>query len=88
MDYKERTIDYQFGKLCDQVDQWKAEAEYWKAQYDEEIQRSIKESNESLIDAKKGVANALMFALSAKDDENGNLVIGKEDRNILAENLK
>ena len=85
---KTRTVDYKFAELCDEVDKWKDEAEYWKAKYDEEIQASIKQYNESMEMAKKGVANALMFALSVKDDENGNMVIEKEDRKTLAENWK
>lgn len=36
--------------------------------------------NKSLASAQKGVANTLMFALSVKDDENGNLIIDKESR--------
>ena len=89
MEYeKTRMIDYKFAELCDEVDVWKDEAKYWKAKYDEEIQASIKQSNESMDMAKKGVANALMFALSVKDDENGNMVIEKEDRKTLAEKWK
>jgi hypothetical protein len=85
---KTRMIDYKFAELCDEVDRWKDKAEYWKAKYDEEIQASIKQSNESMEIAKKGVANALMFALSVKDDKNGNMVIEKENRKTLAENWK
>lgn len=85
---KTRTVDYKFAELCDEVDRWKDEAEYWKSKYDEEIQRSIQQSNESMEVAKKGVANALMFALHVQDDENGNLVIPSDSRKKLAENYK
>lgn len=80
-----KTIDIKFSELCDEIDFWKErseqaeqDAEYWKNQYQTLL-------NESLINAKKGVANALMFALHATDDENGNLVIDKESRKKIAE---
>lgn len=85
---KTRTVDYKFAELCDEVDRWKDEAEYWKAKYEEEIQRSIQQTNESMEIAKKGVANTLMFALHVQDDENGNLVIPSDSRKKLAENYK
>lgn len=89
MEYeKTRTVDYKFAQLCDEVDRWKYKAEYWKDKYDEEIQRSIQQTNESMEVAKKGVANALMFALHVQDDENGNLVIPSDSRKKLAEHYK
>jgi hypothetical protein len=85
---KTKTIDYKFSELCDEIDKWKDHAEYWKKKYEEEIQASIKRSNESMDIAKKGVANALMFALSVKDDKHGNMIIEKKDREILAKDYK
>jgi hypothetical protein len=41
--------------------------------------------NDNLETAKQGVANALRFALLVSDDENGNLVISKDNRKDLAE---
>ncbi len=76
------------SSLCDQIDDLEAEVEYWKSKYEEEVRESIQTSNERLEQARKGVANALMFALSVRDDENGNLVIPKEERKALAENWK
>lgn len=80
-----KTVDIKFGELCDEIDYWKEiakqaeeNAEYWKNEYHQHM-------NQSLINAKKGVANALMFALHATDDENGNLVINKESRKKIAE---
>jgi hypothetical protein len=85
---QERTIDIKFSDLCDEIDYWKArtmkaeeDADYWKNEYTENL-------NKNLASAQKGVANALMFALSVRDDENGNLVIDKENRKTLAENYK
>lgn len=89
MEYeKTRTVDYKFAQLCNEVDRWKDEAEYWKSKYDEEIQRSIQQNKESMLIAKKGVANALMFALHAQDNENGDLVISSNSRKKLVENYK
>lgn len=79
-----RTADVKFLQLCNEIDQWKEEANYWKEKY-EELQKEYSEHiNQNLVSAQKGVANALMFALSVKDDENGNLFIDKESRKDLA----
>jgi len=83
-----RTIDYKFAELCDEIDVLEDRVEYWKSRYNELMAESIKQSNENIDTAKKGVANALMFALSVKDDESGNLVISKEDRKLLATRLQ
>ena len=64
------------------------DSSYWKEMYETERDENNKQLNERLEQSKKGVANALMFALSVSDDENGNLVISKENRKSLAENLK
>mgnify|MGYP006308712481 CR=1 FL=1 len=83
-----RTADIKFLELCDEIDYWRertkkaeADAEYWQTEYTKHV-------NEGLVSAQKGVANALMFALSVRDDEDGNLVIDKDKRQELAENLK
>ena len=89
MEYKrEKTIDYKFSELCDEVDKWKEEAEYWKSKYEEGLEKNIEQTNENLEMAQKGVANALSFALSCKNDENGNLVILSEDRKKLAKGFE
>lgn len=79
-----KTIDIKFSELCEEIDYWKERAKYaeesaedWKNQYTTLL-------NESLATAQKGVANALMFALHATDDENGNLVISKDSREKIA----
>jgi len=83
-----RTIDYKFAELCDEIDALEGRVEYWESRYNDLMAESIKRTNENIDAAKKGVANALMFALSFKDDENGNLVISKEDRKVLAARLQ
>ena len=83
-----KTINIEFNRLCDEIDYWKDRADHFESMYKEEMAREAIAVNERLLEAKKGVANALMLALCVKDDENGNLIIEKEDRKALAENYK
>jgi hypothetical protein len=83
-----KTVDYKFHELCEEIDYWKDQAKYYKDKYEEEIQRSVEETNRQLEESKQGVANALMFALSVKDNEDGSLSISSEDRKQLADNFK
>ena len=83
-----KTADIKFLDLCEEIDYWKERAEkaekdakYWQEEYSKQLDSSLKS-------AQKGVADALMLALSARDDENGNLVIEKKDRKRLAETFK
>jgi hypothetical protein len=80
-----KTVDVKFLQLCNEIDQWKDEANYWKEKYEELNKEYSQHLNQSLASAQKGVANALMFALSVKEDENGNLIINKESRKDLSE---
>lgn len=82
-----KTTELKFYELCDEIDYWKertreaeAQAQYWQDEYSRHL-------NESLASAKEGVANALMFALSVRDDEKGNLVIPQKERKTLAKRL-
>lgn len=79
-----KTIEKNLYRLCNTIDELEAEVEYWKSKYEEEVATNNSMLNDNLEYAKRGVANALMFALSVKDDENGNLVIDKESRKELA----
>jgi hypothetical protein len=88
MKQKTNTFDRTVLSLCYEIDDLKDQVEYWKTKYEAEIQENIQRTNESIENSKKGIANALMFALSVRDDENGNLVIDREDRKTLAENWK
>lgn len=83
-----KTVDYKFHQLCEEIDHWRGQAEYYKAKYDEEIQRSVEKTNRQLEESKRGVANALMLALSVKDNEDDSLSISSEDRKQLAGNFK
>ena len=83
-----KTVDNKFHQLCEEIDYWKKQAEYYKEKYEAEIQRSVKETNRQLEESKRGVANTLMLALCVKDNEDGSLSISSEDRKQLAEYYK
>lgn len=82
------TFDKTVSRLCARIDNLEDEVEYWKTKYEDEIRQQSIESKQRMEEAQRSVANALMFALSVRDDENGNLVIGKEERKELAANWK
>lgn len=81
-----KQLDKTFYILCEAIDTLKEEVEYWKTMYETERDNNNKILNENLETAQKGVANALRFALSVSDDEDGNLIISKENRKDLAKN--
>ena len=83
-----KTTEKTFYSLCEEIDYLKEEVEYYKNLYETERADNCKMLNDSIDNAKQGVANALLFALSVTDDENGNLIISKEDRKNLAQNWK
>lgn len=83
-----KTIDRTVSDLCHEIDYLKKEVEYYKALYEQEKQENNRMLNENLESAKKGVANALMFALSVSDNANGDLIISRENRETLANNIK
>ena len=83
-----KTIDIKISELCDEIDYWKDLAKNYKEKYEKERDDHISRINKQLEDSQRGVANALMFAMSVRDDENGNMVIDKESRKKLAENWK
>mgnify|MGYP006980560593 CR=1 FL=1 len=79
------TFDRTVYSLCLEIDELKEEVKYWREKYEEEKNANSIMLDEDLEQAKQGVANALRLALSVQDDENGNLVISKENRQSLAE---
>ena len=79
------TFDRTVYFLCLEIDELKEEVKYWRAKYEEEKNANAKMLDDNLKQARQGVANALRFALSIQDDEDGNLVISKENRQSLAE---
>ena len=85
---KMKTFDRTILNLCQEVDYWKEQAETWKQKYEEQFQETMQFYRQQNDEAMKGVANALMFALSVTDNENGDLVISKEDRKLLADQYK
>ena len=83
-----KTIDIKFYELCNEVDYWKAEAKRYKELYEEELRQRSIESSERLLEAQKGVADALIFALHVKDTPDGSLVLDKKGRKAMAERFK
>lgn len=81
-------IEILTADLCEEIDYWKSEANKWKSLYEEERDANIKAMNERFEESKKGVANALLFALSVSDNPDGSLSINKENRKQLAESFK
>lgn len=83
-----KQIEKTFYSLCEEIDDLKEAVKYWKNLYETERATNNKMLNDNLETAKQGVTNALKFALSFSDDENGNLVISKENRKDLADAIK
>jgi hypothetical protein len=79
-------FDMTVYSLCDKIDRLEDEVAHWRQKYENEVSERNAEWKERGDEAMKGVANALMFALSVSDDANGNLVISKDNRQNLAEN--
>lgn len=80
--------DILISDLCEEIDYWKSEANRYKEMFEEERNLRASLINDDIERTNKGVAQALMFALSVKDNEDGSLSISKEDRKTLAENYK
>ena len=79
------TFDRTVFSLCLKIDELKDEVKYWREKYEEEKNANAKMLDDNLKQAQQGVANALRFALLVQDDENGNLIINKEDRQSLSD---
>jgi len=83
-----KTIDLKFTELCDEIDYWKdqalkykQDAEYWQGEYSSHLHESFKSTQ-------RGIGQALMLALSVKDNPDGSLSINKEDRKKIANQFK
>ena len=81
-----KTTEKTFYSLCQEIDDLKETVEYYKHLYETERATNNLMLKENLLSANQDVANALRLALCVSDDENGNLVISKEDRKYLAKN--
>ena len=82
-----KRIDLNVSQLCEEIDILHDEVQYWKSMYEEEKQRWNELWQERDNEAKKGLKNALLFALSVREGENGSLVIDSESRKDLIDNL-
>ena len=79
------TFDGTVYSLCSEIDELKEEVKYWREKYEEEKNANIKMIDDNMKHAQQGLAFALRFAMYVKDDEDGNLVISKENRQLLTE---
>jgi len=81
-------FDSTVKELCRKIDRLRAEVEFWQEKT-EELQEELSESQrQHMSSVMDGVGNAIMFALSVKDDADGNLVISKENRKDLANHYR
>ena len=83
--YPTSTFDLTVMELCKKVDYWKDRSNYFETLYEEAQLEIGKNLNENLLNAKQGVADALMLCLSLKEDGSGNLLIDKDSRKGLVE---
>ena len=56
-------VDYEFAKLCDEIDRWRAEAEYWKGEYKRVQKEYIESINSSIKCSKKEIGIILNAVL-------------------------
>lgn len=80
----ERTV----YSLCEEIDSLKEEAAYWQKKYEDERAENMKQLNDNLERSKRSLGQALSFALRCTDDKDGNLVISKQDRLEIVDELK
>lgn len=83
-----KTANKLFLELCEEIDHYKSEAEYWEQKYRDLLSEYTEYTQNHFEQTQKDVGNALMFALSASEGPNGELLIDKEARKQLAENWK
>lgn len=83
-----KAIEENIYGLCTQIDNLRDEVDYWREKYETLLKEYSEESNSRMQEAQKGVANALMFALSVREGANGDLVIPAPERKELAESWR
>lgn len=79
------TFDRTVYSLCSEIDELKEEVKYWREKYEEEKNANFKMIDDNMKHAQQGLAFATRLAMYAHDDEDGNLVISKENRLLLTE---
>ncbi len=73
------------NSLCDEVDRWKEEANFWKEEYEKENELRIQERNERYKQVKYDLGNVLQLAFNLKELPDGSLSISPENRKDLRE---
>jgi hypothetical protein len=82
------TINRVISELCYEIDDLKQQIQFWRERYEQEVQERNQETNQRIEQTNKDIGNLLCFALSVRDNENGDLVIPATERKQLAENYK
>lgn len=72
-----RTIDLKFSEICDEVDHWKAEAEYWKEQY-KKLQVEYHENVNESIQNNYDVIGTVLGSMLDKDSNPSKLLFDKD----------
>jgi len=83
-----KTVDRTFHLLCEEIDDLKQEVEYWKKMYKFEVDERNAETFERNETTKRDLANVFKLAFATSNDEDGNLIISKENRKKLIEEWK
>ena len=68
------TADLKFLQLCDEIDMWKNEAEFYKEKYEEVTKEYAKLLDTSLNDAKHTAGQLLTIMFNSEQTENGILI--------------
>lgn len=76
------SFDRTIKSLCSEIDDLHREVNYWKNMYEESQQQFINEQNKRYADVGETLSNTLKFISVIREDDEGNLTIKKEDRNI------
>lgn len=88
MNHRKKMSDRLVSSLCDKIDSLEDAVKYWKGRYDEEVAANNKQLDKQLDIAKKNVADMFRVVLMSHDDEEGNLVIKKENRGFITKTIK
>jgi hypothetical protein len=75
-----KRFDILISDLCEELDREKENSLYWKDKYEQVVKEKEELFQSSVDHNKKMLGNMLSFALRTKEDNEGNLVMSKENR--------
>ena len=82
------TADRTILSLCDEIDRLKEAVAYWREMYETERAENNRIWVENMDRAKADLGKTISLVLAMSEDGDGNLVINKENRKVLAEDHK